>query len=81
MNVLLLVHNHKAKQGPLLNRIDIRVEAPHVNYDKLASERQGEPSRAMRERFRHTQVLTNADMELAAVRRHCQLDGTGQRLM
>jgi len=65
---------------------------PRVNYDKLASERQGEPSRAVRERvtaarvrqaerFQHTRLLTNADMGPAEVRRHCQLDGAGQRLM
>jgi predicted ATPase with chaperone activity len=37
--------------GPLLDRIDIHVEVPHVNYEKLASARQGEPSpiRALQE--------------------------------
>ena len=65
---------------------------PRVNYDKLAGERQGEPSSAVRERvtaarqrqrerFAHTRLLTNADMGPAEVRRHCQLDGAGQRLM
>jgi magnesium chelatase family protein len=33
------------------------------------------------ERFKHTRLLTNADMGPAEVRRHCQLDGAGQRLM
>jgi len=32
------------------------------------------------ERFRHTRLLTNADMDLAEVRTHCQLDGARQRL-
>jgi len=65
---------------------------PRVNYDKLAAERQGEPSSAVRERvtaarvrqaerFKHRRLLTNADMGPAEVRRHCQLDGAGQRLM
>src|SRR5688500_12306919 len=46
---------------------------PRVNYDKLSSERQGEPSSAVRERvtaarilqaerFKGTRLLTNADM-------------------
>jgi magnesium chelatase family protein len=33
------------------------------------------------ERFKGTRLLTNADMGPAEVRRHCQLDGAGQRLM
>ena len=82
----------KRLSGPLIDRIDIHVDVPRVNYDKLASERQGEPSSAVRERvttarvrqaerFKSTRLLTNADMGPAEVRRHCQLDGAGQRLM
>ena len=33
------------------------------------------------ERFKGTRLLTNADMGPAEVRRRCQLDGAGQRLM
>ena len=82
----------KRLSGPLIDRIDIHVDVPRVHYDKLAAERQGEPSRAVRERvtaarvrqaerFKGTRLLTNADMGPAEVRRHCQLDGAGQRLM
>jgi len=82
----------KRISGPLIDRIDIHAEVPRVNYDKLASERQGEPSSAVRERvtaarlgqaerFGGTRLLTNADMGPAEVRRYCQLDGAGQRLM
>ncbi|HEX9373832.1 MAG TPA: YifB family Mg chelatase-like AAA ATPase [Roseiflexaceae bacterium] len=82
----------KRISGPLLDRIDIHVEVPRVNYEKLSSERQGEASAAVRarvtaarqqqaERFRGTRLLTNADMGPAEVRVHCQLDGAGQRLM
>jgi len=86
----------KRLSGPLIDRIDIHVEVPRVNYDKLASERQGEPSSAVRERVTAARVcqaerfakaspgsrlLTNADMGPAEVRLHCQIDGAGQRLM
>jgi magnesium chelatase family protein len=78
----------KRLSGPLLVHVDV----PRVNYDKLSAERQGEPSRAVRERvtaarvrqaerFKHTRLLTNADMGPAEVRAHCPLDGAGQRLM
>ena len=40
----------KRISGPLLDRIDIHVDVPRVNYDKLTSERLGEPSAAIRAR-------------------------------
>ena len=36
--------------GPLLDRIDIHVEVPRVDYEKLSSDRMGEPSAKIRER-------------------------------
>ena len=36
--------------GPLLDRIDIHVEVPRVEYDKLSDSRLGEPSSAICER-------------------------------
>jgi magnesium chelatase family protein len=78
--------------GPLLDRIDIHVDVPRVNYEKLTSERLGESSAAIRERviaartiqaerFRGTRLRTNADMGAAEVRRWCALDTAGQSLM
>ena len=40
----------KRISGPLLDRIDIHVDVPRVNYDKLSSDRLGEPSRSVRGR-------------------------------
>jgi hypothetical protein len=36
--------------GPLLDRIDIHIEVPRVEYDKLSDRRQGEPSAAIQVR-------------------------------
>jgi magnesium chelatase family protein len=82
----------KRISGPLLDRIDIHVEAPRVQYEKLSSERLGEPSSVIRERiiaarqlqtdrFRGTRLLTNVDMRPAELREHCALDAAGQSLM
>jgi magnesium chelatase family protein len=82
----------KRISGPLLDRIDIHVDVPRVNYEKLSGTRQGEPSHAVRERvaaarvvqakrFKGTRLRTNADMGPAEVREHCRLDEAGQRLM
>ena len=40
----------KRISGPLLDRIDIHVEVPRVEYDKLSSQRLGEPSAAIQAR-------------------------------
>jgi magnesium chelatase family protein len=40
----------KRISGPLLDRIDIHVEVPRVEYEKLADDRLGEPSASVRER-------------------------------
>src|SRR5512147_2226330 len=40
----------KRISGPMLDRIDIHIEVPRVNYEKLSSDRLGEPSAAIRER-------------------------------
>ena len=84
----------KRISGPLLDRIDIFVEVPRVEYDKLASETAGEPSREVRERverarglqsqrFAGTRFVCNAEMTPTEVREHCQtrLDEQAQSLL
>ena len=86
----------KRVSGPLLDRIDIHIEVPRVEYEKLSDSRFGEPSSAIqervesarqrqRERFLHLEsskiVSCNADMHPAEVRQHCQLDDTCRALM
>jgi magnesium chelatase family protein len=46
----MIARYQKRISGPLLDRIDIHVEVPRVNYDKLSSDRLGEPSQAVRAR-------------------------------
>ena len=56
---LLDRHGHKVPEvphfgtrisGPLLDRIDIHIEVPRVEYDKLSDARLGEPSEAVQAR-------------------------------
>jgi magnesium chelatase family protein len=82
----------KRISGPLLDRIDIHVEVPRVEYEKLSDDRLGEPSAAIRQRveaarerqrrrFEGTALLTNADMGPAEVREYCPLDDAGRSLL
>jgi len=82
----------RASSGPLLDRIDIYVEVPRVDYDKLSSDRLGEPSSQMRgrveaargiqrRRFEGTELACNADMGPAEVRQYCEVDQAGKSLL
>jgi magnesium chelatase family protein len=91
----------KRISGPLLDRIDIHIEVPRVDYEKLSGQRMGEPSDAIRKRVQAARdiqtrrfgaraapgstsadsIVCNADMRVAEVRQHCQLQPEGQSLM
>lgn len=82
----------KRLSGPLLDRIDIHVEVPRVNYEKLSDDRLGEPSEVVRgrveaarqvqrQRFANTKVHHNADMAVADVRKFCELSEEGRTLI
>ena len=82
----------KRISGPLLDRIDIYIEVPRVDYDKLSDQRLGEPSQVVRsrvenaraiqrQRFSENGISANAEMRPADIRRYCGLDDTGMNLM
>jgi len=82
----------KRISGPMLDRIDIHVEVPRVDYDKLSSNRLGEPSASIRERvqsarerqgtrFDGSDIVSNSDMRVREVRRFCKLEEAGESLM
>jgi magnesium chelatase family protein len=88
----LVSRYQKRLSGPLLDRIDLHVEVPRVEYDKLIGDGRTEPSARVRERaeaarerqrarFGGTRLAANADMGVAEVRQHCGVDGAGQALL
>ena len=104
--VRLYVHLHKhhdsplpeaprppLRSCPLLDRIDIHVEVPRVEYEKLSDKRLGELSAAIRarveaarnrqrERFKGVEgVSCNGEMRPAEIREYCELDAAGPSLI
>jgi magnesium chelatase family protein len=88
----LITKYQKRVSGPLLDRIDVYVDVPRVQYEKLSTERLGEASEAIRarviaarerqaRRLRGGRPLANAEMGVAEVRACCPLDAAGQSLM
>ena len=78
--------------GPLLDRIDIQIEVPAVNYSELSSNRQGEPSENIKarviaarniqkERFRNLSIHTNAQMGSKEIKKFCVLTPEQQTFM
>jgi magnesium chelatase family protein len=85
----------KRISGPLLDRIDIHIEVPRVNYEKLSGDRVGESSESIRGRVqaaRHIRlrrflkiesanIVCNADMQVGQIGQYCKLQADGQSLM
>ena len=83
----------KRISGPMLDRIDIHVQVPRVDYEKLSDNRTGEPSKTVRERVEAARerqrqrfaglpgISSNADMRPAEVRKFCELDAACTSLM
>jgi len=83
----------KRLSGPIIDRIDMHLGVPRVDYDKLSGSDLGEASAAIRERVVHARerqwkrfteepgVRSNAEMRLVDMRTHCILDDAGSRLV
>jgi magnesium chelatase family protein len=83
------IENYRQRiSGPLLDRIDLHVDVPLVNYRELSSANSGEKSETLRERvmqardlqrhrFKGGKTGTNASMGARQVKEHCKLDDQG----
>jgi len=78
--------------GPFIDRVDIFVEVPHIDYEKLADDRLGEKSdkaqarvkaarSIQRERFDGTKLTCNAEMMPTEVREFCRVEESAQSLL
>ena len=77
---------------PLLDRIDISIEVPVLNYDDLAGLRQNESSQVIRERvvaalerqrhrFLQEEISCNSQIPSKNIGRYCKLDNGQQKYM
>lgn len=78
--------------GPLLDRIDIHLEVPALDYRELSGELDGEASasiakrvkrarRIQERRFAERHPRRNAGMGASEAREHCRLDAKGHRIL
>jgi len=87
-----IMRYQKRISGPLLDRIDIHVEVPRVDYEKLADKRRVEDSATIRrrvqaardrqlQRFASTKLTCNAEMGPAEVRDFCEVEPAAEKLL
>jgi len=78
--------------GPFIDRVDIFVEVPHIDYEKLTDHRLGEPSDKVHDRvkaarsrqlkrFEGTRLTSNSEMTPAEIRVFCQVEESAQSLL
>jgi len=79
--------------GPLLDRIDIHIHVPRVDYDRLLSDERAEPSAVVRERVEaararqrerfanHPHLFSNSDMTAREVSQLCVLSADARKIM
>ena len=75
--------------GPFIDRVDIFVEVPHIDYEKLTDNRLGETSEKVQarvtaararqlKRFKGTQTDRNAEMTPTEIREFCHVEDAAQ---
>ena len=78
--------------GPFIDRVDIFIEVPHIDYEKLADDRMGEESDKVQarvtaarsrqhQRFDGTILTCNAEMTPKEVREYCLVEESAQSLL
>lgn len=78
--------------GPLLDRLDIHISVPPVEFEELSGKQAGEKSADIRarvekaraiqsERFKGTKITCNAKMDSAATKQFCVMTESAQRIL
>lgn len=87
-----IINYRKKISGPLLDRIDLVIELPRIQYTDMINTRSGENSftvqqrvQAAREkqwsRFSKSSCLTNAEMHQPFIKKYCEPDEEGKRVL
>lgn len=88
----VITRYQKKISGPLMDRIDIFLDIPRLDYEKLIDDRPAENSITVRERvqksrqlqlnrFNGSRLACNAEMTAVEVKQFCKIDATAQGLL
>lgn len=87
-----IINYQKRISGPILDRIDLHIEVPRINFDKLASAAAGEKSQEIKKRVQNarkiqaarlenTPYITNSEMSSEAVKTFCPVDDISKQIL
>ncbi len=87
-----MLNYQKKISGPLLDRIDLHIEVPRVEYEKLTSIQTGESSAKILarinsarqkqvQRFANKKIFTNAEMGIKEIEMFCQLSEPAKEIL
>lgn len=87
-----IIKYKKRASGPLLDRIDLHIEVPRIDFEDLISLNPGENSQTIRDRvqaarniqlarFNDQKIFANSEMSSALTEQFCQLDSDGLSLI
>ncbi len=87
------INQYRSKiSGPLLDRIDIQVEVPNVDYDDLSSTTKGETSAEVKkrvnkarmvqlERYKDLSIYSNSQLDAGMLQKYCPLDDESNAML
>ncbi|MDD5551619.1 MAG: YifB family Mg chelatase-like AAA ATPase [Candidatus Pacebacteria bacterium] len=73
--------------GPILDRIDIKIEVPRIGFDKLSSGKVAEESKKIRERvelareIQQKRGFINSDISIPKIKEYCKIDNASEDLL
>ncbi|MFA5087027.1 MAG: YifB family Mg chelatase-like AAA ATPase [Candidatus Paceibacterota bacterium] len=78
--------------GPLMDRIDMFIVVPRINFDKLNAEENKTLEKEVKTRvnfareiqagrFKYSKILTNSEMQIPEIKTHCQFDDESKELL
>lgn len=87
------IENYNKKiSGPILDRVDLHIEVPRVDFEKLSSLASGERSEVIKKRvqnarliqqhrFKDSPFITNSEMDSETVKKFCQLNEESKNIL
>lgn len=80
-----IVKYQRKISGPILDRIDLQIEVPRIDFEKLEDENRGESSKSIRKRvesarriqekrFEKSKEITNSEMGARQIKKFCVLN-------
>ena len=73
--------------GPILDRIDIKIDVPRIGFEKLTAEERGEESETIRKRIEKAREVqeergvVNSEMKIPQIKEYCKIDIISQDLL